>query len=295
MLERTPLERRSYVATIVVGAGRSGTNMLRDALARLPGAGTWPCDEINAVWRHGNARHPDDELTPAMAGPRTRRYVRRAFERLAARRKLSHVIEKTCANSLRVRFVHRIFPEARFVFLVRDGRDVTASAMERWRAPLDLPYVLRKARFVPLGDVPHYALRFLATRAHRLLSTERRVRSWGPRFAGMDDAARTDSLAELCARQWVRCVEKAEEELATIPQEQVYRLRYEDYVCGPGPFLRELAEFLGIPADDVALAPGSGGVTADSVGRWRQRLTPEQQRAIGPIVASTLARHGYVP
>jgi hypothetical protein len=90
-------------------------------------------------------------------------------------------------------------------------------------------------------------------------------------------------------------VEKAEEEFATIPQEQVYRLRYEDYVRGPGPFLRELAEFLGMPADGVALAQSVGEVTAGSVGRWRQRLTPEQQRAIGPIVQSTLDRHGYVP
>ena len=40
---------------VIIGAARSGTNMLRDVLVKLPGVGTWPCDEINYIWRHGNA------------------------------------------------------------------------------------------------------------------------------------------------------------------------------------------------------------------------------------------------
>ena len=47
---------------IIIGAPRSGTNMLRDALTALPDCGTWPCDEINYVWRHGNVGFPSDEF-----------------------------------------------------------------------------------------------------------------------------------------------------------------------------------------------------------------------------------------
>jgi len=32
---------------IIVGAPRSGTNMLRDVLTSFDGVCTWPCDEIN--------------------------------------------------------------------------------------------------------------------------------------------------------------------------------------------------------------------------------------------------------
>lgn len=287
-------EPRPYLPVIVIGAGRSGTNMLRDALVQLPGAGTWPCDEINYVWRHGNATHPHDELEASMARPHVRRFVRQVFDRLAHRRKLTHLIEKTCANSLRVSFVHRILPEARFVFLIRDGRDVTASAMERWRAPLDLPYLARKARFVPLTDVPYYALRYLWNRLRRLMSGDRRLGTWGPRFEGMDEAARTDSLPILCARQWVRCVEKAERGLASLPGDRVYRLRYEDFVRQPVSVLRELAEFLGIDADDSDLARGASHVASSSVGKWRGRLTREQYEAIEPLVGPTLTRYGYL-
>ncbi|MFW6012087.1 MAG: sulfotransferase family protein [bacterium] len=286
-------ELRRYLPVIVIGAGRSGTNMLRNALAQLPGAGTWPCDEINYIWRHGNATHPDDEFDASMARPPVRRFVRRAFDRLARRRSLTHVIEKTCANSLRVGFVHQILPEARFVFLIRDGRDVTASAMERWRAPLDLPYLVRKARFVPLDDVPYYALRYLRNRFDRLLSKERRLSTWGPRFKGMDKAARGNDLPTLCARQWSLSVEKAEEELAQLPAEQVFHVRYEDFVRHPVSILGDVADFIEIEANYSDLTRAARQVTSTSVGKWRRRLTREQKEAIEPIVHSALIRHGY--
>ena len=47
---------------IIIGAPRSGTNMLRDVLCNLDGVGSWPCDEINYIWRHGNVKNPSDEF-----------------------------------------------------------------------------------------------------------------------------------------------------------------------------------------------------------------------------------------
>ena len=284
-----------FTQGVILGAGRSGTKMLRDALSALPGAGTWPCDEINYVWRHGNATFDTDELEPFHATPRVRRYIRGRFERLARRNGLSCVVEKTCANSLRVGFVHEVLPEAKLIFIVRDGRDVVASAMERWRAPLDLPYVLRKARFVPPTDMPYYALRYLRNRLHRLGSKDKRLSFWGPRFDGMAELGRVSDLATVCAHQWVRCVERTKRGLRAVPGERVLRVRYEDFVHGPSAFLRELADLLEIRAGEDELASCVRHVSSASVGRWRSRLTDREQRTIEPILAETLARYGYEP
>lgn len=129
-----------YQPVILIGAPRSGTNMLRDVITRIEGVGTWPCDEVNYVWRHGNRGHFSDELSPVLAKPEVRKFIRGQFNKVARRFQLRYVVEKTCANSLRVGFIDRIFPEARYIYLVRDGRDTTASAMKRWKAPLNLPY-----------------------------------------------------------------------------------------------------------------------------------------------------------
>ena len=112
---------------VIVGAPRSGTNMLRDVLARLSGVATWPCDEINYIWRHGNLRYPSDEFPPELARPAVQRYVDRQFDWVSRHYDADVVVEKTCANSLRVPFVDRVVPEARYVFIRRNGLDAVDS------------------------------------------------------------------------------------------------------------------------------------------------------------------------
>ena len=141
--------------------------MLRNVLTRVPGFATWPCDEINYVWRHGNRDQLDDELPIEAATPSVRRYIRRSFSWVRTHCGSPVVVEKTCATSLRVPFVDALLPEARFVFIHRDGADAAASASQRWNADLDLPYLARKARFVPTVDLPHYARRYLRGRVSR--------------------------------------------------------------------------------------------------------------------------------
>ena len=100
--------RLHALPVVILGAARSGTNMLRDSLCSLPGFGTWPCDEINYIWRYGNKRFANDELTPGHAREPVTSYIRSAFNRIAKQHQPNYVVEKTCANTLRVPFVHTV-------------------------------------------------------------------------------------------------------------------------------------------------------------------------------------------
>jgi hypothetical protein len=276
---------------IVIGAARSGTNLLRDLVCQAPGFATWPCDEINLLWRHGNAQHPDDELGPQQATPAVVRHVRGRFEDVARGSGATTVVEKTCANSLRVAFVDRILPEARYLFIVRDGRDAAASAVERFSAPLDWGYTLRKLRYVPAADLPFYAAQFVRNRASRLLRRDRRLAFWGPRFRGFAEFARTSTVAEICARQWRECVELATRDLAAIPAERVLRLTYEALVTGPRETLGSVFAFLGVP--EVAAAIDVRHVSATNVGRGSAILAADRAGRALELLEPTLARHGY--
>jgi len=134
----------AHTPVVIIGAPRSGTNMLRDLLCSVDGVATWPCDEINYIWRHGNLRYPSDAFSPDMVNPRIQQYIRGQFSWVAKKYGARIVVEKTCANSLRVDFVERVLSQPKYIFIARDGVDVVCSAMRRWRAKLDLPYVLRK-------------------------------------------------------------------------------------------------------------------------------------------------------
>jgi len=267
--------------------------MLRNILTRFEGMGTWPCDEINYLWRHGNATHPDDEFGREQAHGRAKRFIRAAFAKLARRDGLHTVVEKTCANSLRVGFVDEILPNCRFIFLMRDGRDVVASAAKRWKAPLELGYLARKARYVPVSDLPYYAGKYLYNRIYKILSRRRRLASWGPRFVGMDEALRQRDVFEVSALQWRRCVERAEEELARIEPARVYRLRYEDFVKEPQVGLMQLARFLDAPLTPERAAELAKGVHSGSVRLWQTQLPAGVPERVLPILAPVLERYDY--
>ncbi len=257
---------------VIIGAPRSGTNMLRDVLAALPDFGTWPCDEINYIWRHGNRAFPTDEFPAELATPKVCGYIRCQFERMRNRLGVTYLVEKTCANALRVEFVDRVLPDAKYIFIRRSGTDAAASAIKRWRAPLNLLYVLRKARFVPLVDLPYYAGNYLANRLHKLLSSENSVSTWGPKFSGMQELAKTRSVAEISAMQWRACVERSREAQQAIPANRWIEVRYEDFVSNPVTQLKGICAFLQVPVADDQIDQAVAGVRQDSVGLGKKGL-----------------------
>ena len=283
----------SYKPLVIIGAPRSGTNMLRDILTQFDGVATWPCDEINYIWRHGNLRYPSDELPASLATESVQRYIRRQFEWVARRYDASIVVEKTTANSLRVPFVDSVVPDARYVFIRRDGLDAVGSAIKRWKAPLDIPYLAQKARFVPPADLPYYAIRYLGSHVYRLMSREKRVAFWGPRLARMDELLANHPLDEICALQWQRCVEQSVEAFDHMDPSRWIEVVYESFVTHPDEQLRRILTFAGIEASADQVAAAVAGVRADSVGKGRASLSDEAAERLRDLVGPMLKRLGY--
>lgn len=281
---------------VILGAGRSGTNMLRDILTSLPGYATWPCDEINYIWRHGSRDWPDDALPAERADERYQRFLAKRFHAQWKRSGATNIVEKTCANALRVPYVDRALQgRARFLHIVRDGRDVAASAEKRWTASLDLGYILKKARYVPLGDVPYYALRYLGARLHRLRSSEKRLGSWGPRYPGMPKDLQQMPLGAVIAKQWAACVASTRDALAELPEARSLTLRYEDFTAQPAQELARIGDFLGEAWTAEQLEQVTASVRASSVGGWHKKLDPELAARISEEHAALLTWAESIP
>lgn len=284
----------NYKPVIIIGAPRSGTNMLRDVLCTFEGVGTWPCDEINYIWRHGNVKVTTDEFAPSHATSQISNYIRKQFDNLANSQQLDFVIEKTCANSLRPAFVDRVIPNAHYIFIVRNGLDVISSANLRWKATLDIPYLMKKVRYVPLFDLPYYGIRYLWSRLYRFISGEKRLAFWGPQLNGMSELLGTHSLNEICAIQWLRCVEKSEFELQSLGVNRVTRVIYEDFVHNPEVELQRIVEEVGITfAGQAKIAEAVKKVSSKSVGKWQEQLSEDDLKEILPITDEVMKRYGY--
>lgn len=281
---------------IIVGAPRSGTNMLRDVLSGLPGFGTWPCDEINLIWKHGNRTVPSDELRPEHVTPSITAFHRAAFAKIGKAQHAHTVVEKTCATSLRVEFVAQSFPDARYIFIHRDGLDAAASAMKRWYAPFEFGYTARKARYVPLGDIPYYARSFLArriaARANRGSTLNQQVGTWwGPRPDDAEELQRHHPLDELALIQWQRCVEGSMHGLAGVDPAQVLSVQYERFVTAPGDELARILEFLGHP--NLAGRADVSAISARSIGKGRASLDADAVARLEALAAPTQVKLGY--
>lgn len=279
---------------IIVGAPRSGTNMLRDVLTSLEGIATWPCDEINYIWRHGNVRFPSDEIPEDLATPAVKNYIQQRFQDIQRKYSADIVVEKTCANSLRVPFVDAVVPDAKYVFIYRDGLDATGSAKERWTAELDIPYILEKVRFVPKMDLPYYALRYFWARVYRFISREKRLAFWGPALDGMQSILQKHSLNEVCALQWQRCVDKSEEAFARMPEGKVVRVCYEDFVRNPVTELSRILAFLGKEVPQEHIERAVEGVSPRSLGKGRKALGEQEVANLEALVGDTLRRYDYL-
>lgn len=282
-----------YQPVVIIGAPRSGTNMLRDMLVELQGVATWPCDEINYIWRHGNVRFPSDEFTPEMATPSVAEYIQRQFDKFAAQSNAEVVVEKTCANSLRVGFVDQVVPEAKYIFIVRDGLDAVGSALERWQASLDLPYILKKARYVPVTDLPYYASRYLLNHVYRLASGEKRLAFWGPAMNNIDELLAKHTLTEVCALQWKACVDNSERDLAKISSDRVIRVSYESFVNDPVTEFEKIADFVGKETPEGVKEYLRKNVRPGSVGKGRKALGDKQLSSLRPLISDILERYGY--
>ncbi|MGH1331348.1 MAG: sulfotransferase family protein [Paracoccaceae bacterium] len=289
------MAKLKFTPVVIIGAGRSGTNTLRDMLTSLSEFATWDCDEINPIWRHGNSSWPNDEIPATRATPPIRRFIRRAFERIWHQTgQPQFIVEKTCANSLRVPFVDAVLPEAKYVYIVRSGIDVVASARKRWRGDFEhpsLPYFAAKIRYTPLVDLPLYGATFLKARARLMLGMAKRLSVWGPRFDGMD-ALKDSPLDEICAHQWAACVNRSDAALKQIGPARVLEIRYEDLISDPKAALSEILKFLGTEASQTDMKNAVAPIRVISAGKEPGSQDALSETALD-IMKAPLKAHGY--
>lgn len=135
----------------VLGCYNSGTTLLANMLQRhpsfggLPNEGAFLTDALPYPEQFGWPRMWA-ECIPALRIPeddfeRARR-IRRQWS-IWLRGNADFVVEKTVSNVLRVDFLANTFPEASFVYIVRDGYSVAAGIrkkanLRRWKNPLGL-------------------------------------------------------------------------------------------------------------------------------------------------------------
>jgi hypothetical protein len=278
----------------LIGAARSGTTILAQILAAHPDVAFW--NEPRYVWRHGNHQAIDDRRQSDEATPEVADYIRRRFGRFLDDSGRARFLEKTPGNCFRVGFMYQIFPTALFLHLQRDGRNVAASALNRWCSEPDDSAILRRFRGleIPITALHHYAPDILRELVMRRLRPQRGY-LWGPRYPGIHDDLRAGHpVAEICAHQWAHSALTANAELSIIPHAQRFELRYENLVRNPRSLLEDIQAFAGLaPADEVQQAAHEM-LSSDRLGGF-SKLPEDQRRLIEAVCLPAMKMLGQDP
>jgi sulfotransferase family protein len=246
-----PLDDR---IVFVIGSPRSGTTFAGASIGSMPGF-----VDLGEVATLKGA-------IPALAGREPDEAAAAVRRILTTTRRLGLVgslrpVEQTPETAFVAAAAARAFPEASFVHMVRDGRDVVCSLLERgW---LSVGRAGRDDAGHAFGAEPRF-----------WVEAERR------------DEFRTASDARRAAWAWRRYVEAARSFGG-----RVLEVRYEVMTGQPGDVGTALAEFLGAPA--APLAAALGRAHAESVGRYRRDLTEAQLADVEAEAGPLLRELGY--
>ena len=245
--KRLPVLREPKGPVFILGTGRSGTTILGLVLSMHRDVGF--LNEPKAIWaslksdedligsyHRGAARYRLDssDATPDLCHAAHKIYG--AYLRISMTRR---IVDKYPELIFRVPFVRQIFPDAKFLFLSRNGWD-TCTSIEDW-----------SARFGIKSD----------REAHDWWGVNRR--KWNFLVEQIivehaDLAAHAEALRDLedhramAATEWIVTMREGMRILDEYP-EGVFHVPYEALCAEPSETCSRIAEFTGLAQDDVFL------------------------------------------
>lgn len=265
----------------IVAAPRSGSTLLFETM--LPN---------RELWSVGDEAHKQFEIVPSLR-PNKENMTNRLTADLATRDTIETVlnalandlvnsdgrllrdvpltsrpaevrfIEKTPKNALRIPFILKAFPDARFIFLFRDARQNLSSLLESWRSQ----------RYVTYPGLPAWSSGLQWS--HLLIP-------------GWQDLVGS-SLGETVARQWLVTNQTVLEDLRQLPPERWCVVEYDSFISNTAAELKRLCDFaqiiFGPRMMEIAsrpLRPSRYTLTAPDPGKWKKNAAE-----LEPVLAST--------
>ena len=270
----------------VVGCSRSGTTITYETLAAAPQFLTFGW-EIPQFWNglHGpltNGWH-SEAAGAEDARPQHRDAALRYFyQRLGA----GWVLDKTCINVMRIPYLHALFPQARFVFIHRDGRDNISSMMDGWR--------------MGRTDGRFELTQFFGPFPEPVAINGGEFKEWAFFLAPGWRQYNRASLEEVCAFQWISANRLALDARKGIPPDQWIHLRYEDIFERPVEMFARAFARLGVSfsaqleARCADLQPTSVVKGVPKQQKWREH-NPAAIARILPAIRPLMLELGYDP
>ena len=279
-------DRQVQEPLFILGTGRSGTTVLGKILSLHRHVG-W-LNEPKLMW-HIACEHEDLNgnytLEPARyrleaddADAATQQAMHSLYHSYLSATRNRRVLDKYPELVFRVPFVQRIFPDARFVLLLRNGYD-TCRSISRWSASHGNNEAGVAADWWGLEDRKWHCL------------VDELVRSDPALAPNADTIATFSDHTHRAAVEWDLSMREAMRVAGELP-DATLRVRYEDLLAAPADTVSDILKFAGLAHDQTVLDYAARTL------RPRRRSTPAGETlqlpsAIAGSFGATMRALGY--
>ncbi|MGB5712996.1 MAG: sulfotransferase, partial [Waterburya sp.] len=227
----------------VIGTGRSGTTILGVVLSIHGQVGflnepkalwhtIYPEEDLIGSYSQGKARYRlgAEDVTDSV-----RDTAHRLFGAYLSAVASSRLVDKYPELIFRVPFVRQIFPDAKFIFLVRNGWD-TCQSIDGWSKRLGTNVKDDTHDWWGLNNRKwHLLVEQIAAKNLALQNTIETIRGYS-------------NHTEMATVEWILTMQEGLKLVEQFP-ESVYLLKYEELIAQPKNSLEQLLDFCELPQD----------------------------------------------
>lgn len=229
----------------ILGTGRSGTTILGIVLSMHRDVGY--LNEPKAIWHLiyprediiGNYSRDDAKyrLTAEDATDEMRQCASQMFGAYLTTTRSKRLVDKYPELIFRVDFVRSLFPDARFIFLVRNGWD-TCQSIAAWSKRLGVEINGEKHDWWGVNDRKWQLL------VEQLVKTD-------PIFSEITDEIKgLEKHLDRATVEWIVTMQEGLRLIQASP-DSIHLIRFEDLTAKPDETLAELCNFCELPADNT--------------------------------------------
>lgn len=241
----------------IIGSPRSGTTIAMKLLAGHPDVAN--LSEVSYIWDPDHFADPeaDHDWPESMATKKDATRLHTTFELYRRIHQKKRFLNKHPRNSVRIDYIRKLFPDAYFIHIIRDGRSVVNSLIERIRGN-------RLRQRVPFGNFckpPGW-------------------RQW-----------LSDDPLEQSAKQWreiVRYVISKRDCLG----DNYCQVKYEDMCSRTHEIFTHIFESVGLPNSSDYLASIPDRLNSQNF-KYQQQLSKQQIDKITAVESDLLQELGY--
>ena len=277
---------------ILAGAGRSGTTILKDVLSKHKDINCFEF-EMNALWKMGNEKIKHDRLILRNLEKAKKKTIKRFILKASKKSGSKIFIDKTVANVMRLHFISELLPNAKIIYLERDGRAVAISASKRWESKEKNSYYLKKFLAMPINA--RITIIFNKLKSFLLLiSKNKKSSTWGALWPNYECSIKNKSIIEKSAIQWNESIFAAKNDLRLIDNKRYIKVKYENILKNPIEEIKNIIQFLELDFYSKYKNDLNNMFDKERADAWKNNASIQDIQKIETIQRSLLLELGYI-